>query len=114
MRGGEGFWNPGIAPIQPKLLLVGRNPVCTDAIATRVMGFDPTAAAGQFPFQGENHLRLLAQAGVGTHDPARIEVRGLSCKEALVPYRLGRATIGPPSSICPLAARRASYDFRTG
>jgi len=86
IRGGEGFWNKGVAPIQPKLLLAGRNPVCTDAVCTAVMGFDPTAPDMQPPFPGENHLRLLAAAGVGTHDLDAIEVLGLSVQEALHPF----------------------------
>lgn len=88
VRGGEGFWNEGVAPIQPKLLIVGRNPVCTDAVCTAAMGFDPTTGDGRPPFQGDNHLRLLAEAGVGTNDPARIEVRGLALKSALFPFHV--------------------------
>jgi len=87
MKGGEGFWNKGVEPIQPKVLLVGRSPVCTDAVCAAVMGYDPTAGHGRFPFPGENHLRLLAEAGVGEIDPARIEVRGLSVEEARCPFR---------------------------
>lgn len=86
-RGGEGFWNPGVEPIQPKLLLAGRNPVTTDAISTAVMGHDPTADHNQPPFQGENHLKLLAAAGIGTNDPARIEVTGLPLSEAIHPFQ---------------------------
>lgn len=87
MRGGEGYWHPSLEPIRPGLVFVGRNAVCTDAIATAAMGYDPQAGHGQFPFPGENHLRLLAQAGVGTIDPARIEVRGLALKDATFPFR---------------------------
>ena len=86
ISGGEGHWNRGIALQEPKLLLVGRNGVCTDAIATAVMGFDPLAEHGRSPFQGDNHLRLLASVGMGTNDPARIEVRGLPLKDAVFPF----------------------------
>lgn len=85
--GGEGPWNQGVEATEPKLLLAGRNAVCTDAVCTAVMGYDPQAAHMQFPFPGENHLRLLASAGVGTNDAKRIEVAGLSVKEALHPFR---------------------------
>lgn len=39
------------------------------------MGHDPVAAPGTGPFPGDNHLQLAAQAGLGTNDPAQIEVR---------------------------------------
>jgi uncharacterized protein (DUF362 family) len=86
VRGGEGFWNEGVEPIQPKLLLVGRNAVCTDAVCTTVIGHNPMAAHMQAPFPGENYLQLLAQAGIGTHDIKQIEVRGVSLKEAIHPF----------------------------
>ena len=88
MSGGEGFWIDGIAPIEPKLLIVGRNAVCTDAVSAAVMGYDPQAAHTKFPFGGENHLRLLEAAGVGSIDLKRIEVRGLSVEKALCRYRM--------------------------
>lgn len=87
IKHGEGFWNPGVARIEPHLLLVGRNAVCTDAVCAAVMGYDPTALHGSFPFPGENHLQLAADAGLGTNDLSRIEVRGLSIQEALCPFR---------------------------
>ncbi len=87
IAGGEGHWNRGVRLVEPKLLVVGRNGVCTDAIATAVMGFNPQAAHGRAPFPGENHLRLLAEKGIGTNDPAEIELTGLSLKEAVYPYQ---------------------------
>ena len=86
-RNGEGFWNDNIEPVQPKLIFVGRNAVCTDAICAAAMGYHPEAGHGQFPFPGENHLLWAAEAGIGTNDPARIEVAGLSLKEARFPFR---------------------------
>jgi hypothetical protein len=97
-RGGEGPWIQGTAPIKPRLLLLGRNAVCTDAICAAVMGYDPMAGHGQFPFQGDNHLKLLAQVGAGTIDPAKIEVRGLSIKEALHPFNPQRLRVVHPLS----------------
>jgi uncharacterized protein (DUF362 family) len=85
-RGGEGPWAKGVEPLAPKLLVAGRNPVCTDAVCTAVMGYDPMTAHFVWPFPGENHLRLLASVGMGQIDPAKIEVRGLSIKEALFPF----------------------------
>jgi len=106
VRGGEGFWNEGVAPIQPKLLVGGKHPVCTDAVCTALMGFDPTVPTGQSPFQGENHLRLLAEAGVGTNNPARIEIRGLVLKEAVFPFRAheaGHRKAAQHRGPCPMA-----------
>src|SRR5262249_21245667 len=86
VSGGEGPWLK-LAGQPPGLLLAGRNPVCTDAVATAVMGYDPTAEAATGPFPGDNHLALAAEHGLGTHDPTEIEVLGLSVKEALHPFR---------------------------
>jgi len=91
ISGGEGYWNRGVALVDPKLLVVGQNGVCVDAICTVLMGFDPQADHSQFPFQGDNHLRLLAEGGIGTNDPKRIEVLGLPLKEAVHPYQPKRA-----------------------
>jgi uncharacterized protein (DUF362 family) len=83
IAGGEGPWvGKDLQAVRPGLLLVGRNPVCTDAVATTVMGYDPRAPAGTHPFPGDNHLQLAADAGLGTNDPSQIEVRGLSIDQA--------------------------------
>ncbi|MBI4605913.1 MAG: DUF362 domain-containing protein [Planctomycetes bacterium] len=87
--GGEGPWCPNVRPIAPGVVLAGRNAVTVDAIATAVMGYDPLAGVAQKPWYGDNHLALLARAGVGTNDPARIEVAGLSLKEALHEFEPG-------------------------
>ncbi len=93
-RGGEGPWVKGAEPLEPKLMLAGRNVVSTDAVCAAVMGYDPMADHSQFPFMGDNHLKLLAQLGVGTNDPKRIEVRGLSIAEALFPFNPKRLPLG--------------------
>jgi len=85
VSGGEGPWLT-LAAQKPGLLLAGRNSICTDAIATSVMGYDPMAKPGTGPFPGDNHLALAAALGLGTNDPRRIEVRGLSIKQALHPF----------------------------
>lgn len=95
-RGGEGPWVVGVQPLEPKLILVGRNAVCTDAICTAVMGYDPLTPHGRFPFPGDNHLQLLAEVGVGAIDPQRIEVRGLPVKEALFPFNPRRLPFNKP------------------
>ena len=87
IRGGEGHWNDHIGLMEPKVLLVGRNGVCTDSVATAVMGFDPQAPDRRPPFPGTNHLRLLASAGVGANDLKRIEVRGVPVKDVVCPFQ---------------------------
>ncbi|UCF36401.1 MAG: DUF362 domain-containing protein [Acidobacteriota bacterium] len=86
IRGGEGHWNRGVSVVEPKLLIAGRNGVCTDAVCTAAMGFDPLAAPETKPFPGDNHLNLMASVGLGTNDPERIEVAGLSLEEAVFPF----------------------------
>lgn len=90
VRGGEGVWNAGISLIKPGLLLAGRNPVCVDAVSTAVMGHDPRADRGTDPFlRGDNSMKLAEAVGIGTTDLARIEVAGLSTKDALFKYGPG-------------------------
>jgi uncharacterized protein (DUF362 family) len=85
VSGGEGPWLK-LSVQKPGLLLAGCNSVCTDTIATCVMGYDPMAKSGTGPFPGDNHLGLAADLGLGTNDPNQIEVRGLSVKEASHPF----------------------------
>ena len=95
-RGGEGPWIQGSEPITPHLLFAGRNGVCTDAICTAAMGYDPLADHQQFPFMGDNHLRLLAEKGIGTIDPTAIEVCGLALADALCPFNPKKLKVGVP------------------
>ncbi len=91
LAGGEGSWNRGIRMVEPKVLLAGRNGVCTDAVCTAVMGFDPQAPDSKPPFPGHNYLNLLASVGMGTNDLSRIEVLGLPLKEAVHPFSSAEA-----------------------
>jgi hypothetical protein len=85
-RAGEGPWAQKAQPVQPGLLLVGTNPLCTDAVATAAMGYNPMAKHFEFPFTCENHLRLLNSVGIGEIDPQKIEVRGLPLNDAVFPF----------------------------
>jgi len=78
MAGGETPWNAGTRPVPPPgVLIAGTNCVTTDAVATAIMGFDPTADRGTSPFEKcDSTLRLAEQVGLGTCDLKRIEVRG--------------------------------------
>lgn len=87
MAGGEGPWVGGVRPVKPGVLIAGLNPVCTDAVATAVMGYSPRAARGTAPFQTCDNTMLLAEAhGVGAADLQRIDVRGVSIAQALYRY----------------------------
>ena len=100
MRGGEGWWNPNIGPIAPGVIVAGFDAVATDAVSMAVMGFDPRAADNTTPFETRlNHVALAEQAGLGTADLSRIEVRGLTVEEARTPFRTSasRPWETPPS-----------------
>jgi uncharacterized protein (DUF362 family) len=91
MTGGEGRWcseAATIKPIAPGVLIVGSNPVSTDAVATSIMGYDdPRALRGTKPFAiCDNHLLLAEQAGLGTARLDQIDVRGLALAKARCPY----------------------------
>jgi uncharacterized protein (DUF362 family) len=88
VRGGEGWWNAGVSPLDPGVIVAGRNALATDAVCASVMGFDPRAAHFTAPFETrENHLLIAEQAGLGTADLARIEVRGASVADVRTPFR---------------------------
>ncbi|MGA8151314.1 MAG: DUF362 domain-containing protein [Terriglobales bacterium] len=87
MSGGEGPWAPGIGVVQPGVLIAGTNPVATDAVGLAVMGFDPMADRGVYPFlTSDNMLRLAEEAGLGTRDLKRIEVVGSPIKDVVIEY----------------------------
>lgn len=90
MTVGEGPWCGQAGEIKlttPGVLIVGLNPVSTDAVATAVMGYDPRAPRMTKPFDnGENHILLAEQAGLGVADLAQIDVRGMTIDKARYPY----------------------------
>ena len=90
MSGGEGPWCSEAAPLKlttPGVLIIGLNPVSSDAVATAVMGYEDPRAQKAKPFAAcDNHLLMAEQAGLGTADLAHIDVRGLSIAKALYVY----------------------------
>jgi uncharacterized protein (DUF362 family) len=91
MKGGEGPWCGGEEKLHftsPGVIICGLNPVSTDAVATAVMGYEnPRAAKGTKPFEScDNHLLLAEEAGLGSADLGRIDVRGLSVAAVRYPY----------------------------
>lgn len=90
VRGGEGPWLKGLDKMSPGVILVGRNPVCTDAVGMAVMSYDPKADRGSGPFiRGNNTLKLAEAVGIGTTDLNRIEVVGLSIDKARIDFGPG-------------------------
>jgi uncharacterized protein (DUF362 family) len=88
IAGGEGPWNRGIRPVKPGLLIAGTNPVCTDAVATALMGFDPRARKGVAPFTNcDNTLLLAEERGIGSADLRRIEVTGTPLDKAIYSFQ---------------------------
>jgi len=106
--GGEGTGMPGTKPGKPGLLVVGRNCVCTDAVAAATMGYNPRAGRHEAPFRlyknprnhpadqlippGETHqyadntMLMGEAAGLGTADLSKIDVRGVPIKDAMWDY----------------------------
>jgi uncharacterized protein (DUF362 family) len=100
IRGGEGWWNPGIAPVDPGVIVAGFAALPTDAVATAVMGFDPRAPHFTRPFETrENHFLIAEQAGLGTADVSRIDVRGLRIADVVTPFRPASRGRAPEPSL---------------
>jgi uncharacterized protein (DUF362 family) len=93
-EGGEGPWLDGWSPVAPGLLVAGKNPVATDAVATAAMGFEPdtkgfTAAPFLFCL---NHLQLANALGLGPHRLDEIEIVGAALDDVRFPFRPYGAT----------------------
>jgi uncharacterized protein (DUF362 family) len=120
--GGEGPWVPrskALPPGEPGLLVVGRNPICTDAVSAALMGYNPRAEAGKPPFKvwkqtnkprndfqrehgnlpqyGDNTILLGEAAGIGSADLDEIDVRGVPIKDAVFDFESHR-TPWPPEA----------------
>ena len=92
LTGGEGPWIRGFAPASPGVVVVGTNPVCTDAVGMAVMNFDPMGDRGTAPFETcDSTLKLAEDVGIGTRDLKRIEVVGTPIKNAMFDFAAIRA-----------------------
>jgi uncharacterized protein (DUF362 family) len=88
VAGGEGPWIGKLRVVKPGVLIAGLNPVCTDAVATAAMGYNPRAARGMAPFETCDNTLTLAEAhGVGSTDLRRIDVRGLPVEQAMFRFQ---------------------------
>ena len=84
---GEGPWIATMTPIHARVLLAGKNPVATDAVATAVMGQDPTAEYPNVPFfRCDNHLNLAAGLGLGSNQLSQIDVLGTPIADVVRPF----------------------------
>jgi uncharacterized protein (DUF362 family) len=78
-------------PVEPGVLIAGKNPVATDAVATAAMGFDPTVERSAPPFlRGDNYLNLARELDLGTNRLEEIEVVGASIDEVLYEFEPSR------------------------
>jgi len=87
-EGGEGPWGVQWNPVEPGVLVAGKNPVSTDAVAAAAMGFEPTALSfREEPFRYSiNHLFLANWSGLGTHRLDEIETVGASLESVRYPF----------------------------
>ncbi|HXK36481.1 MAG TPA: DUF362 domain-containing protein [Candidatus Paceibacterota bacterium] len=89
MSGGEGPWSPreDLRFQTPGVMIVGTDPVATDAVATAVMGYDDPLSSTAAPFHFcENHLRFAHDAGLGVGELSRIDVRGERIEDVRTPF----------------------------
>ncbi len=88
-EGGEGPWIDGWNPVEPGILVAGKNPVATDAVATAAMGFDPsTAGFAAAPFLDcLNHLQLAHELGLGPYLLDQIEIAGARLDDVRFEFR---------------------------
>jgi uncharacterized protein (DUF362 family) len=76
-QGGEGPWIETLSPVEPGLLIAGKNCVATDTVATALMGHDPMGVYPNTPYvRCDNHLNIAAALGLGTNRLEEIEVVG--------------------------------------
>lgn len=86
--GSEGPWNEDLGPQSPGLLIGGKNPVATDAVAVAAMGFDPTADYPDAPFlRADNHLNIAYELGLGSNRLADIEIVGATLDDVTTEFQ---------------------------
>ena len=88
VEGGEGPWIAAMAPVAAGVLIAGKNPVATDAVAAAVMGFDPRGSRPNAPFlNGDNHIAMAADLGLGTNRLEEIAVVGARIDDVRQQFR---------------------------
>ena len=81
---GDGAGPRTMVPRIANLLLAGVDPVALDAVAARVMGFDPLSIP---------YLRMATEMGLGTADPDRIEVVGDNIRDMNLGFESKRSFV---------------------
>ncbi len=89
VEGGEGPWvRNTFSMVEPGILVAGKNPVATDAVATAAMGFNPDAGAYEMPFVNSlNHLALACENGLGTNHLEEIEIVGSKLEDVVYHFK---------------------------
>jgi uncharacterized protein (DUF362 family) len=89
VEGGEGPWVQGLNQLKPGVLIAGKDPVATDAVATAVMSFDPQAEFPNPPFvHAHNHLNMARQLGLGTNVLDEIKVAGVAIADVRTRFKV--------------------------
>ena len=87
-EGGAGPWDKGLSQVKPGVLVLSKDPVAADAVATAIMGFDPAAPSRTLPFtHAYNHLTLASEAGLGTNHLDEIGISGPQIKDIAYPFK---------------------------
>ena len=88
VEGSEGPWNKDLRLKKPGILIGGKNPVATDAVAVAAMGFDPAADYPHAPFlRADNHLNIARQLGLGTNRLDEIEILGARLEDVKMQFQ---------------------------
>ena len=91
VEGSEGPWNHDLTAVSPGVLIGGKNPVSTDAVAGAAMGFDPTAEYPDSPFfRAQNHLNIAHRLGLGSNRLTDVDTRGVSLDEVRMQFQPAR------------------------
>lgn len=91
LTGMNGMYGTGPSdgkPVQSDLIVAGTDPVATDAVAARIMGFLPQAV---------HYLFTLYRRGIGEADVKKMELRGVPLVQAEESYSM--AALGQKISI---------------
>lgn len=81
---GDGAGPRTMIPKTQNIILAGGDAVAIDAIAAKIMGFDPLSIP---------YIRMCHERGLGTGDPARIEVVGEDVEELDFGFKTKRSLV---------------------
>jgi uncharacterized protein (DUF362 family) len=85
---GEGPWITAMSPLKPNVMIAGKDPVATDAVATAAMGFDPATDYPKEPFvHAVNHLNIAAKLGLGTNLLQNIQLKGYTIDDVKMNFK---------------------------